>query len=137
MSGRISFIGAGPGAADLITLRGARRIAEADIVVWSPTVVDADCVREHATAEAELIDCSRVGHEQILDVYRRAAVKKLSVVRLHSGDATLWGAVQSSTTPRRRSAWKSRSSPASRPCPPPRPRQAVSLARSRPPHRSC
>ncbi|GAA2820934.1 cobalt-precorrin-4/precorrin-4 C(11)-methyltransferase [Crossiella cryophila] len=94
MSGRISFIGAGPGAADLITLRGARRIAEADIVVWSPTVVDADCVREHATAEAELIDCSRVGHEQILDVYRRAAVKKLSVVRLHSGDATLWGAVQ-------------------------------------------
>ncbi|WP_308301091.1 MULTISPECIES: cobalt-precorrin-4/precorrin-4 C(11)-methyltransferase [unclassified Crossiella] len=94
MSGRISFIGAGPGAADLITLRGARRIAEADIVVWSPAVVDADCVREHAAAEAELIDCSRVSHEQVLDVYRRAAVKKLSVVRLHSGDATLWGAVQ-------------------------------------------
>ncbi|MGO1049966.1 SAM-dependent methyltransferase [Crossiella sp. CA198] len=94
MSGRISFIGAGPGAADLITLRGARRIAEADIVVWSPAVVDAGCVREHAAAEAELIDCSRVSHEQVLDVYRRAAVKKLSVVRLHSGDATLWGAVQ-------------------------------------------
>ncbi|MGW0520506.1 SAM-dependent methyltransferase [Crossiella sp. NPDC003009] len=94
MSGRISFIGAGPGAADLITLRGARRIAEADIVVWSPAVVDADCVREHASQDAELVDCSRVNHEQVLDVYRRAAVKKQSVVRLHSGDAALWGAVQ-------------------------------------------
>ncbi|WHT17953.1 SAM-dependent methyltransferase [Crossiella sp. CA-258035] len=94
MSGRISFIGAGPGAADLITLRGARRIAEADIVVWSPAVVDADCVREHAAQDAELVDCSRVNHEQVLEVYRRAAVKKQSVVRLHSGDAALWGAVQ-------------------------------------------
>ncbi|MCO1576589.1 SAM-dependent methyltransferase [Crossiella sp. SN42] len=94
MSGRISFIGAGPGAADLITLRGARRIAEADIVVWSPAVVDADCVREHAGPDAELVDCSRVNHEQVLEVYRRAAVKKQSVVRLHSGDAALWGAVQ-------------------------------------------
>ncbi|MBP2477139.1 precorrin-4/cobalt-precorrin-4 C11-methyltransferase [Crossiella equi] len=94
MTGRISFIGAGPGAADLITLRGARRIAEADIVVFSPAVVDADCVREHARADAELVDFSRVPHERVLETYRRAAVKGLSVVRLHTGDGALWGAVQ-------------------------------------------
>ena len=45
-TGRVSFVGAGPGAADLITLRGARRIAEADVVIWAPSAVDAECVRE-------------------------------------------------------------------------------------------
>ena len=42
MSGRVSFIGAGPGAADLITLRGAQRIGEADIVIWAASLVHED-----------------------------------------------------------------------------------------------
>ncbi|TWP44974.1 cobalt-precorrin-4 C(11)-methyltransferase [Lentzea tibetensis] len=93
-TGRVSFVGAGPGAADLITLRGARRIAEADVVVWAPSVVDAECVREHARAEAELVDFSRVPHEEVVELYRRAAASRLKVVRLHAGDPALWGGVQ-------------------------------------------
>ncbi|MCR3748394.1 cobalt-precorrin-4/precorrin-4 C(11)-methyltransferase [Lentzea californiensis] len=93
-TGRVSFVGAGPGAADLITLRGARRIAEADVVVWAPSAVDAECVREHARAEAELVDFSRVTPEEITDVYRRAAAARQVVVRLHSGDAATGGGVQ-------------------------------------------
>ncbi|MFB9908164.1 cobalt-precorrin-4/precorrin-4 C(11)-methyltransferase [Allokutzneria oryzae] len=94
MNGRVSFIGAGPGAADLLTLRAARRIAEADVVLWAPSVLDADCVREHAREDAELLDLSRVAQEEVLEVYRRAIVKRLKVVRLHAGDTALWGVVQ-------------------------------------------
>jgi len=93
-SGRVSFVGAGPGAADLITLRGAKRIAEADIVVWAASLVDPECVREHARPDAELIDSSLITHEDVLAVYRRAAGERLKVARVHSGDPSLWGAVQ-------------------------------------------
>jgi precorrin-4 C11-methyltransferase len=93
-SGRVSFIGAGPGAADLITLRGAKRIAEADIVVWAASLVDPECIREHARPDAELIDSSRITHDDVLDVYRRAFSQQLKVARVHSGDPSLWGAVQ-------------------------------------------
>ena len=43
--GRVSFVGAGPGAADLITLRGAQRIAEADIVIWAASLVHEDVLQ--------------------------------------------------------------------------------------------
>jgi precorrin-4 C11-methyltransferase len=94
VSGRISFIGAGPGAADLITMRGARRIAEADIVVWAASLVTPECVQEHARADAEVIDSSRLTHEEAVEIYRRAERDRLKVARVHSGDPSLWGAVQ-------------------------------------------
>ncbi|MGI9001270.1 MAG: precorrin-4 C(11)-methyltransferase [Pseudonocardia sp.] len=92
--GRVSFVGAGPGAADLITLRGARRIAEADVVVWAASLVMEECITEHASADAELVDSSRIAHEDVLALYHRAAVGGLKVARVHSGDPSLWGAVQ-------------------------------------------
>ncbi|MER6988717.1 precorrin-4 C(11)-methyltransferase [Saccharopolyspora hirsuta] len=94
VTGRISFIGAGPGAADLITVRGARRIAEADVVVWSASLVAPECIQEHARGDAELIDSSRLTHEQALEIYRRAERDKLKVVRVHSGDPSMWSSVQ-------------------------------------------
>jgi precorrin-4/cobalt-precorrin-4 C11-methyltransferase len=92
--GKVSFVGAGPGAADLITLRGARRIAEADVVIWAASLVMAECVAEHARADAELVDSSQIAHEDVLALYRRAAAEGLKVARVHSGDPSLWGAVQ-------------------------------------------
>jgi precorrin-4 C11-methyltransferase len=92
--GRVSFIGAGPGAADLITLRGARRISEADILVWAASLVDPECIREHARPDAEVIDSSLITHEDVLEVYRRAMREQKRVARVHSGDPSLWGAVQ-------------------------------------------
>ena len=94
MTGRVSFVGAGPGAADLITVRGAKRIAEADVVLWAPSVIEAECVREHARPDAELVDFSRVAEADVLEVYRRASAGKLNVVRLHAGDPSLWGGLR-------------------------------------------
>jgi precorrin-4/cobalt-precorrin-4 C11-methyltransferase len=93
-TGSVSFVGAGPGAADLITLRGVRRLAEADVVVWAPSLIDSECVREHTRPDAELVDSSRVGAEEIVELFRRAARDKLKVARLHAGDPVLWGSVR-------------------------------------------
>ena len=94
VTGRISFVGAGPGAADLITMRGARRIAEAHIVLWTASLVAPECVQEHVSAGAELVDSSRLTHEQTLEIYRRVERDRLNAVRVHPGDPSLWGAVQ-------------------------------------------
>ena len=58
MSGLVSFVGAGPGAADLLTLRAAQRIAEADIVIWAASLVHED-VLQHARPDAVVVN-SRV-----------------------------------------------------------------------------
>lgn len=94
LTGKVTFVGAGPGAADLITLRGARRIGEADVVIWAASLVTAQCVTEHARAAAELVDSSQLTHGDVLAIYRRAAAQGLQVARVHSGDPSLWGAVQ-------------------------------------------
>ncbi|MEU1362411.1 precorrin-4 C(11)-methyltransferase [Micromonospora zamorensis] len=91
--GTVWFVGAGPGAADLLTLRAARVIAEADIVIWAASLVHAD-VLDHARPGAEVIDSSQLPIEGVLPLYQRAAEQGLTVARIHSGDPALWGAVQ-------------------------------------------
>lgn len=93
-AGKVTFVGAGPGAADLITLRGARRIGEADVIIWAASLVTEKCVTEHARADAELVDSSQLTHDDVLAIYRRAVDEGLQVARVHSGDPSLWGAVQ-------------------------------------------
>ncbi|WP_328534277.1 precorrin-4 C(11)-methyltransferase [Micromonospora zamorensis] len=91
--GKVWFVGAGPGAADLLTVRAARVIAEADIVIWAASLVHAD-VLDHARPGAEVIDSSQLPIEGVLPLYQRAAEQGLTVARIHSGDPALWGAVQ-------------------------------------------
>lgn len=91
--GRVMFVGAGPGAPDLLTQRGARAIAAADIVIWASSLVDQR-VLGHARADAEIVDSAQLPMEGVLPFYERAAREKLTVARVHSGDPSLWGAVQ-------------------------------------------
>ena len=90
--GKVLFVGAGPGAADLITLRGAAAIGSADIVIWAASLVHPDVVA-HAQPDAEIVDSSELPMEGILPLYQRAAREGLTVARIHSGDPALWGAV--------------------------------------------
>lgn len=87
----ISFVGAGPGAVDLITLRGRDRLAAADIVVWASSLVPATLLT-HCRADAVVHDSARMTLEEVLAVYE-AAHPDARVVRLHSGDPTLYGAI--------------------------------------------
>jgi precorrin-4/cobalt-precorrin-4 C11-methyltransferase len=92
-TGKVTFVGAGPGAPDLLTQRGANAIAAADIVIWASSLVHP-AVLDHARADAEIVDSARLPMEGVLPYYQRAAGENLSVARVHSGDPSLWGAVQ-------------------------------------------
>jgi precorrin-4/cobalt-precorrin-4 C11-methyltransferase len=93
VSGKVTVVGAGPGAADLITVRGAKAIESADIVVWAASLVHPD-VLSYARDGVEIIDSAELTLESTVDIYRRATAGDLHVVRLHSGDPALWGAMQ-------------------------------------------
>ncbi len=90
--GRVSFVGAGPGAADLLTLRAVEVIGAADVVVWARSLVDP-AVLEHAREGAELVASDERTLEQIIEIYTRAAREGLRIARVHSGDPTIYGAI--------------------------------------------
>ncbi|HLH84141.1 MAG TPA: precorrin-4 C(11)-methyltransferase [Trebonia sp.] len=90
---KVWFVGAGPGAADLLTLRAASVIAAADVVVWAASLVHPD-VLAHARPGAEIVDSAALPLEGVRPLYERAVAEDLVVARIHSGDPALWGAVQ-------------------------------------------
>lgn len=87
----ISFVGAGPGAADLITLRGRDRLAEADIVIWASSLVPEE-VLSHTRPDAVVHDSATMTLEDVLAVYE--AAPDAAIIRLHSGDPSIYGAIQ-------------------------------------------
>ena len=90
--GKVWFIGAGPGAPDLLTIRGARLIGEADVVIWARSLVNED-VLEHASPGAEVVESTTIPLEGMRGIYERAAAWALKVARVHSGDPSIYGAV--------------------------------------------
>jgi precorrin-4/cobalt-precorrin-4 C11-methyltransferase len=92
MTGSVTFIGAGPGAPDLITIRGANAIGRSDVVIWAASLVHPG-ILEHARPGAEVIDSSKLPMEGVVALYERAVQDGLAVARIHSGDPALWGAV--------------------------------------------
>lgn len=90
--GKVFFIGAGPGSPDLLTLRGAKLIAGADVVIWARSLVD-EGVLEHASPEAEIVESTDIPLEGVREIYERAAREDLDIARIHSGDPSIYGAV--------------------------------------------
>jgi precorrin-4/cobalt-precorrin-4 C11-methyltransferase len=86
----ISFVGAGPGAADLITLRGAQRLAFADIVVWAASLV-SDVMLQHCRAGVVLHDSKTMTLDDVCHVF--ADNPHAEIVRLHSGDTSIYSAI--------------------------------------------
>jgi precorrin-4/cobalt-precorrin-4 C11-methyltransferase len=89
-TGLISFVGAGPGAADLVTLRGAQRLAVAEVVIWASSLVPA-ALLEHCGQGVTLHDSAGMTLEDVFTVYE--AHPDAAIVRLHSGDVSLYSAL--------------------------------------------
>lgn len=87
----IHFVGAGPGAADLITVRGARLLADADVVVYAGSLVNPELL-EQCKPTCQVYDSSGMTLGEIVDVLCDADVRGLDCVRLHTGDPALYGA---------------------------------------------
>jgi precorrin-4/cobalt-precorrin-4 C11-methyltransferase len=86
----ISFVGAGPGAPDLITVRGAERLAAADVVIWAGSLV-GDGLLERCRPDAVVHDSKGMTLAAVCAVY--AAHPDAAIVRLHSGDTSVYSAV--------------------------------------------
>ncbi len=89
----VHFVGAGCGAADLITLRGARLLGEADVVIYAGSLVNPE-VLEYTRPGCALYDSAIMTLEQVLAVIQEAETAGKMTVRLHSGDSSVYGAVR-------------------------------------------
>ncbi|MHB8121766.1 MAG: precorrin-4 C(11)-methyltransferase [Desulfuromonadaceae bacterium] len=93
MAARISFVGAGPGAADLITIRGARLLSHADVVIFAGSLVDRKLVQLYAT-KADIYDSAGMTLTEVITVMTDAIASDKNIVRLHTGDPSIYGAIQ-------------------------------------------
>lgn len=89
----IHFVGAGPGAADLITLRGQSLINDADVIIYAGSLVNPDILK-YAKDTAVIYDSKNMTLPEVISVMKEADVKELSVVRLHTGEPSIYGAVR-------------------------------------------
>ena len=89
----IHFVGAGPGAADLITVRGAKLLGEADVIIYAGSLVNP-ALLDYAKPECVIHDSASMTLEAVLDVMRAAEAEGKMTVRLHTGDPALYGAIR-------------------------------------------
>ena len=89
----VHFIGAGPGAADLITLRGARLLGEADVIVYAGSLVNP-ALLDYKKVGCAVYDSASMTLEQVLAVMQEAEGAGKTTVRLHTGDPSLYGAIR-------------------------------------------
>ncbi len=88
----VHFIGAGPGAVDLITLRGRRLIATCPVCLYAGSLVPREIVA-WAPEGARVLDTSGMTLDEIVDEFERAEAAGLDVARVHSGDPSIYGAI--------------------------------------------
>ena len=89
----INFVGAGPGAVDLITVRGMELIKKADVIIYAGSLVNP-ALLEYAGEGTEIHDSAKMTLEEVLDVMIPAYEAGKEVVRLHTGDASIYGVIR-------------------------------------------
>ncbi len=89
----VHFVGAGPGAFDLITVRGARLLSEADLIIYAGSLVNPELLN-HAKAGCEIHDSAYLTLEEVLSLIKKAEKAGQSTVRLHTGDTSLYSAIK-------------------------------------------
>ena len=89
----VNIVGAGPGAVDLITVRGQRLLREADIIIYAGSLVNPELLKE-AKEDCEIYNSASMTLEEVLDVMREGEKNGKMTVRLHTGDPSVYGAIR-------------------------------------------
>ena len=89
---KVYFIGAGPGSADLITVRGAKILGRVAMVLYAGSLVGRDMLA-HCRADAQIINTAKLSLDEQEAHYAQARDHDLDVARLHSGDPSIYGAI--------------------------------------------
>ena len=88
----INFVGAGSGAADLITVRGAKLLGEADVIIYAGSLVNPELL-SYAKRDCQIYNSAHMTLEEVIDVMKEAEKDGQMTVRLHTGDPSLYGAI--------------------------------------------
>ncbi|MEG3619723.1 precorrin-4 C(11)-methyltransferase [Magnetovibrio sp. PR-2] len=89
---KVHFIGAGPGAADLITVRALKLVQTCPVVLYAGSLVPKEIVAE-ASDDARVVDTAPLHLDEIIDEIKAAQDKGQDVARVHSGDPSIYGAI--------------------------------------------
>ena len=89
----VYFVGAGPGAEDLITIRGQRYLENADVIIYAGSLVNTALLKS-AKEGCKIYNSAYMTLEEVIAVMEEAEAKGLSTVRLHTGDPSIYGAIR-------------------------------------------
>lgn len=89
----VYFVGAGTGAADLITVRGMRLLEQADVIIYAGSLVNPELL-DYAKKECERYNSAMMTLPEVISVMEKAELQKKITVRLHTGEPSLYGAVR-------------------------------------------
>lgn len=89
----INFVGAGSGAPDLITVRGAKLLGEADVIIYAGSLVNP-ALLDYKKEGCEVYDSAKMTLEEVIDVMLKAEAEGKMTVRLHTGDPCVYGAIR-------------------------------------------
>lgn len=89
----VHFVGAGPGAPDLITVRGKNLLEKADVVIYAGSLVNPELLTG-TCKDCEIYNSAKMTLEEVLEVMRQASAEGKEVVRLHTGEPSIYGAVR-------------------------------------------
>ena len=89
----VDFVGAGCGAADLITLRGKRLLEKADVIIYAGSLVNPELL-DYAKSDCEIYNSAVMHLDEVIDVMKDAEAEGKDTVRLHTGDPSVYGAIR-------------------------------------------
>lgn len=89
----VHIVGAGSGDPDLITVKGKRLLESADVVIYAGSLVNRELLN-FCRADAQLHDSAGLTLDEVIDIIERAEAQNLITVRLHTGDPSIYGAIQ-------------------------------------------
>ena len=89
----VHFVGAGSGAVDLITVRGAKLLGEADVVIYAGSLVNPELLN-YCKEGCEIHNSATMTLEEVIAVIKEAEAAQKTTVRLHTGDSSIYGAVR-------------------------------------------
>lgn len=89
----VDFVGAGCGAADLITVRGAELLKKADVIIYAGSLVNP-ALLTYAKPECVIYNSAKMTLDQVIEVMEQAEKQGLHTVRLHTGDPSVYGAIR-------------------------------------------
>lgn len=90
---KVFFIGAGPGDPELITIKGKRKIDEADVIIYAGSLVNPE-VLEGRKESAKVYNSASMTLEEVMDVMVQGVNEEKQVVRVHTGDPSIYGAIK-------------------------------------------